>query len=442
MGAVQGKPERGGSSRPVERTVEVEQERTQSDVETQHSSKLPHGSGRTTRSSRNNTAIHQDYQPCKQWYPTQMSSRPDPNRVIDIVFLHGLQVGDGKHARESAWTNSDKVCWPRDWLPSKLEQSRQGYTVRVLGIEYNAQATGHRSGLFGVRANGHKRVANGLFQSLVNSKSCSLGKKPFVLVGHSYGGIVIKSLVVICNDLARTKRDPSRLSPGEIRAIDAASAFMNNLKGYVFYGVPQRGSNLANYANWTNKFVPLCLGGSVCNDLVPFKQEILDLTTKFEAAIKGRDIMQFAFGETKKTGTFVKCMVVDHSSAQGNLDNTEFMELQGTNHRTVCKPKSEEGEGFTKFVELMEDIIRREVEVIDRVQAVPLTAPNASSPGVQVPVPSKWPRWPRWRKSAESTTRKLFAYGSCRRDDDLLPLMTYDKTISSSKFTHDSRKEK
>ena len=192
---------------------------------------------------------------------------------------------------------------------------------------------------------------------------------------------------------------------------------------------------------------------------------------------------------------FVKCMVVDHSSAQGNLDNTEFMELQGTNHRTVCKPKSEEGEGFTKFVELLEDIIRREVEVIDRVQAVPLTAPNASSPGyvlciclqynirghcmlnhllqrskksvvvifvgyeatlfsdsnivstfffsrVQVPVPSKWPRWPRWRKSAESTTRKLFAYGSCRRDDDLLPLMTHDKTISSSKFTHDSRKEK
>ena len=141
---------------------------------------------------------------------------------------------------------------------------------------------------------------------------------------------MIKSLVVICNDLARTKRDPSRLSPGEIRAIDAASAFMNNLKGYVFYGVPQRGSNLANYASWTNKFVPLCLGGSVCNDLVPFKQEILDLTTKFEAAIKGRDIMQFAFGETKKTGTV--CIV----SYTLNLDSCNSSSSQLTCSSHLC----------------------------------------------------------------------------------------------------------
>lgn len=231
----------------------------------------------------------------------------------------------------------------------------------MLGIAYNAQATSWFTGTYGVESQGHGTIAKDLFQSLVQS-SCALGTNPFVLVGHSYGGIVIASLVVRCYDLfKRPMENRTNLSPGERESIDNATRFMANLKGVVFFGVPQKGSMLAALATWINMIIPLCIGKSVSSDLVPSSEGIAELMRNFQIAIQCQPgVVRFAFGETKKTGLwrFIKCMVVNRESAQGNLDWTDFMALNETDHRTVCKFNTKEAEGFTRFVIILSDIIK------------------------------------------------------------------------------------
>ena len=67
----------------------------------------------------------------------------------------------------------------------------------------------------------------------------SLWRAPIVLVGHSFGGLVIKSLVVEV-DKRRTGRVRSAL---DREALESCKKFLGNLKGMVFYGVPHAGGH-------------------------------------------------------------------------------------------------------------------------------------------------------------------------------------------------------
>jgi len=54
-------------------------------------------------------------------------------------------------------------------------------------------------------------------------------------VGHKYGGILIKSLIIEVNKVAHRKKFADL---GERRAKDSCEAFQHNLSGIMFYGVP------------------------------------------------------------------------------------------------------------------------------------------------------------------------------------------------------------
>lgn len=69
---------------------------------------------------------------------------------------------------------------------------------------------------------------------------------PIVLIGHSFGGLVLKSLVV------EAKKISIRYAEDDLTraAVDHAKAFLNNVRGVVFYAVPHGGSyNIAKYVN-------------------------------------------------------------------------------------------------------------------------------------------------------------------------------------------------
>jgi hypothetical protein len=61
---------------------------------------------------------------------------------------------------------------------------------------------------------------------------------PFVLVGHSFGGIVIESLVI---EIHRISQEQHHDNLGK-RHVENANVFLKNMAGVAFYAIPHVGS--------------------------------------------------------------------------------------------------------------------------------------------------------------------------------------------------------
>jgi hypothetical protein len=126
---------------------------------------------------------------------------------------------------------------------------------------------------------------------------------PIVLIGHSFGGLVLKSLVVEAkmSSITYAEDDLTRA------AADHAKAFLNNVRGVVFYAVPHGGSdNIAQYVN--NLFR--------CNDkhhapimenVQPWQRNMEELSEEFENFLKEKKVNVYAFGEGKPMNVVCIC---------------------------------------------------------------------------------------------------------------------------------------
>jgi hypothetical protein len=122
------------------------------------------------------------------WPVHQLWPPAEGNRwtELDVVFFHGLQstANDTSDAWRTTWTQRghDDVCWPEKWLPLDL-----GEAVRIFSVSYNAHVE--------TSPHGHvSEIADNLFQTLFNPRY--EWHHPIVLIGHSFGGLVLKSIVV------------------------------------------------------------------------------------------------------------------------------------------------------------------------------------------------------------------------------------------------------
>ncbi len=118
------------------------------------------------------------------------------------------------------------------------------------------------------------------------------------LVAYSFGGLVLKSLVVE----ARKHVYPTPKNDLDYERQKCCKTFLNNVKGVVFYGVPHSGAtkNLSNYFNWQCQQTNTCnkyfakLGFS--RNLEPFNQQMESLSQEFKDAIH-EDLNIYEFGE-------------------------------------------------------------------------------------------------------------------------------------------------
>ncbi len=76
---------------------------------------------------------------------------------------------------------------------------------------------------------------------------------PIVLIGHSFGGLVLKSFVV---KLKRISTFQNRADSWSTATVQCAKAFMGNLRGVAFYAVPHAGAS--NIAEYVNKLLRCC----------------------------------------------------------------------------------------------------------------------------------------------------------------------------------------
>jgi hypothetical protein len=126
---------------------------------------------------------------------------------------------------------------------------------------------------------------------------------PIVLIGHSFGGLVLKSLVVEAKKISsrHVEDDLSRA------AGDHAKAFLNIVRGVVFYAVPHAGSN--NITQYVNNLLRSNdkHHARIMENVQPCRRDMEDLSEEFENFLKEKKVNVYAFGEGKPMNVVCIC---------------------------------------------------------------------------------------------------------------------------------------
>jgi hypothetical protein len=138
-----------------------------------------------------------------------------------------------------------------------------------------------------------------------------------VLVGHSFGGLLIKSLTV------EASKDASS-------SCKECQTFLEHIKGIIFYAVPHSGRLTAQYAQNFDKAFPHRLPG-VMRGLKEFEDEMEQLSNNFnekilklssdpDHATHGITIYFFAerekYNKVRSPTYFISVVVADFSSQE------------------------------------------------------------------------------------------------------------------------------
>ncbi|CAK9859085.1 unnamed protein product [Sphagnum jensenii] len=169
-----------------------------------------------------------------------------------------------------------------------------------------------------------------------------------VLVGHSFGGLVIKSLMVevdkAVNERARNAIEKEKQA--------RCKAFQVNVKGIMFYAVPHTGANknFKTYLTDCNNIAFLQnskrLTG-LMRTVDTFSRQMVELSTDFEYSVP-EDINLFAIVEGLQ-------VVVPEASAR-KLARNMVIKIEDANHMQVCQPLDEFHESYRTLLQFVKDI--------------------------------------------------------------------------------------
>jgi len=118
------------------------------------------------------------------------------------------------------------------------------------------------------------------------------------LIAYSFGGLILKSLVVEARKHVH-QRPRNNL---DVEVHKCCKAFLNNVKGVVFYGVPHAGGTqyLSNYFAWQHQQIntlnKCATQSGLFKSLESFTPQMEHLSTDFKNSIH-EDLNIYAFGE-------------------------------------------------------------------------------------------------------------------------------------------------
>lgn len=237
---------------------------------------------------------------------------PSSTDALHVVFVHGL----GGDAR-STWMHTPKdhtTLWPR-WIGEDVG-------CKVWVAEYGAALSGWTDAAMHL-----VDLGEALFAALQVEQG--LRDRRIVLVGHSLGGLVIKSGMT----QAQALRDPKRL------------ALLDRIAGVVFVGTPHQGSSLATFADMLRLL--LRTNPQVVN-MVSNDAWLKQLNDQFRALHVQRSFGVRVFFESK--GVFFgrrilgiaigrRQLIVDRNSSDPGLTGVAPTAIEG-DHIEIAKPKS------------------------------------------------------------------------------------------------------
>ncbi|CAK9265124.1 unnamed protein product [Sphagnum jensenii] len=180
----------------------------------------------------------------------------------------------------------------------------------------------------------------------------SLWDGPVALVAYTFGGLVLKSLVVEARK--HVNQRPRNDLDHEVHK--CCKMFINNVKGAVFYGVPHAGGSeqLSNYFTWQHQQIntlnKYATQSSFKKNLESFNPQMEHLSTDFKNAIH-EDVSIYAFGEGLPLDENWGILVPFSSAIQ--LSNNNHYKIEDANHLTICKPPNKDHPSYSLLVKCL-----------------------------------------------------------------------------------------
>lgn len=244
----------------------------------------------------------------KEDYPHIYHVGGDQSASTDIIFIHGL-TGDAK----LTWLNTDTNFY----LPREISNDTN---TRSFVIGYSNPAS-----RFSDKGMSLDERTENLLLLLSNN---SLFERNTILVGHSFGGLLIKKLML------------------SIKLSDRAEEF-NNLKGVIFLATPHFGSRWANLIYLVQG---LFTGTQAVKDLFYKNKELMILNKDYaKLASSNTNIKMQSYGENSNI------MIVNSSSSNPRIPSCEHTPIDAS-HSKICKPKDSRDLVFTsmcKFIKVL-----------------------------------------------------------------------------------------
>ncbi|CAM6013788.1 unnamed protein product, partial [Sphagnum balticum] len=265
------------------------------------------------------------------------------NPNLTIIFFHGITYGI-EDAWKQTWTTrpidgkEECICWPQMWIPEDLNGN-----VKILSLSYdsNVATSVH---------NDVTEIGRNLIQSLVtNSRYETLWDGPIAMVAYSFGGLVLKSLVVEMHKHVYQQQ----INNLDVKVQKCCEKFLKNFKGVVFYSVPHAGGtqDLSNYFKWPHQQItkdPTQLG--LLGNMESFNRKMEQLSIDFiESTCK--DINIYAFAEGLRIDNKWGILVPWASATR--LSNNNNYKVEDANHLSICKPPSKDHLSYSKLLECL-----------------------------------------------------------------------------------------
>ncbi|CAM6128929.1 unnamed protein product [Calypogeia fissa] len=248
---------------------------------------------------------------------------------MQVVFFHGFQRKSYDDAHMSTWLSEDESCiWPKTWLKDKFPHAR------ILSVSYNG-------GMLLNRESGQVDlyiVVENLISDLRAAKVGQDSNCPVVLVGHSFGGLVIKRLCVDASNQASQFKKESDTS-------SMLRNFFDNLRGFFFYATPNVGVPKVDPELLTAK-----------SPLVEYVKTLSNPTSRLNHEfdnLKGDKWRVAGLGESvpSKWGKFEGVVVPEASARCQN-----FTTAVGADHISISRPRSTKDRRFYALTDLLDSV--------------------------------------------------------------------------------------
>ncbi|WP_305830524.1 esterase/lipase family protein [Photobacterium leiognathi] len=245
--------------------------------------------------------------------------KSDETPAKHVIFVHGL---DG-HAIDT-WKSNNETVWPV-WIGEDQK------STFVWSVDYDAKKFGNDSMHL-------VRRGSNIFELLLTIPELKDGE--IILVGHSFGGLVIKQLLRHASD-QRSEREE-------------VSSFLMRVKKTVFLGTPHTGSSLATLSD---KARIVLTNSGVTQSLKKNDPHLVGLKNWYKHWSANHGVQNLALMEDRPTTygwwIFKKSVwVVEPDSADPGVKEDPIM--VDADHYSICKPDTKESEVYrhvSNFIE-------------------------------------------------------------------------------------------
>lgn len=239
-----------------------------------------------------------------------------PDRVADVVFVHGLD-GDAR----TTWHPKDR---PDAFWPAWLAEDVPAIGVWSLGYAVSASAwKGHTMPLA-------DRATNVLDLLELDG----IGRRPIVFVCHSLGGLLVKQVLRSAGDFGNP----------------AWKAIAVQTKAIVFLSTPHSGANLASWIQHVGTLLRTTVSVA---ELEAQHPRLRELNLWYRNHVADFDLATVVYCEKRPVAGI---LVVNETTADPGIVGVIPIPVD-EDHVSICKPASKDSQIYRRVKRLVEDIV-------------------------------------------------------------------------------------